>query len=107
MTKKILYAITPQELRMVLSLRGERLTGFAFHHLPFEGPYRKGYYWPWGGQPDDKLVEKISARCPIKAAEKFLKYYERCSGTHAEGRGYAEPKPLKTTPAWMHQATYA
>lgn len=107
MTTKILYAITPQELRLILARRGEMLTGFHFHTVPFKGPYRKGYYWPMGSQPSDELVGKLSARCPMKAAEKFLKYYERCSGTHAEGRGYAEPKPLKTTPAWMHQATYA
>lgn len=107
MSTKILHAITPQELRRILALRGEAMTGFAFHRVPFNGAYRKGYYWPFGGQPDERLKEALSARCPLKAAEKFLKYFERCSGTHAEGRGYAEPKPLPTTPAWMHQATYA
>lgn len=107
MTAKILYAITPQELRSILAWRGEAMTGFAFHRHPFSGPYRKGYYWPWGGQPDDRLKQKLSARCPLKAAEKFLQYYERSSGIHHEKRGYAEPKPLPTTPAWMHQASYA
>lgn len=103
----MLRDITAAEWWTIQACRGVGMTGFACHRVPFKGPVKGYYFWPYGGQPNDELIAKIMARCPLKAAERFLRYFERCSNTHAEGRGFAEPKPKRDTPAWMHQATYA
>lgn len=107
MSRKVTVKLSTEEWVYFRQIRGSKLTRFPHHTVPFNGPYRKTYYWPMGGQPDEKLIDVIAARCPIKAAEKFLRYYQRCSGLHAEGRGWAEPKPREGTPVWMHQATFA
>jgi hypothetical protein len=99
--------ITAAEWLTLRRFRGMKMTGFTCHTVPFDGPLRGYYYWPYGGQPDEELIDKIMARCPLKAAERFLVYFEPASGKHHEDRGFAEPKPKRDTPAWMHQATYA
>jgi hypothetical protein len=78
--------VTKEEWFHLRTMRGANLTGYAAHRTrtepidpknpTFVRSVGKTYYWPWGEQPDKATIKKIARRCPINAAQVFLKHYE-------------------------------
>lgn len=78
--------LTAEEWFMVRTVRGAKMTGqTAFRtsskSIKASDPtYVRGtgktYYWCYGQQPEKAVVDLIARRCPVKAAEAYLRHFE-------------------------------
>lgn len=74
----MLHNITDEEWLLVCKLRGQKQTGLPHHTEVIDG-VTVHYFWSWGMQPDDAVLRKIGASCPVDAAARFLASYEPAS----------------------------
>lgn len=96
--------LTGEEWHHIRTLRGQKMTGYYAHRAKCV-PINKDnpsivrgvgdtYFWPMGKQPDEAMIKKIGRKCPIKAANAFLKMFKpvdvkKCGAT------YTTPVPIK------------
>jgi hypothetical protein len=97
--------ITKDEWFAIRTGRGQAMTGQHPHRTelvpidPKDPTFVRGagktYYWCMGQQPDKETIERIARRCPVKAAEAYLRVYEFNRRTKWESASFTKPVPIK------------
>jgi hypothetical protein len=91
-------ALTLEEVLFIKVRRGEKLTGFNVHQ-DNKGRY---YFWCWGQQPDEPLLDRIADADPTVAAHRFLAIYE--PGTGPNWGSFKQPMHKKPSPTLALEA---
>lgn len=87
------FMITDAERLSILAARGQRMTGYPIQLRP--GSDNKAYFWSDGLQPDATLLQQLSDKNPIRAAEKFLSVFfakSELNGGSPNGQPVFRPK---------------
>ena len=90
-----LRPLTAEEWKEVCAWRGTGLTGYSHHTVSrghSEKHVDKHYYWPYGEQPSEKVLDKIAAEDPTTAAHLFCAHFLPISEGSRGSWTYTQPR---------------